>query len=138
MDKRELVKREEFPHLKQRIYLDAAAAGVYSKTHVDRFTTFLQTELLSNPHSGGLHGRDLIQNIIEFNFNLGEAAAGIKTELVSRIRHIWNISRDYEIVFTSNSSHAIKLASEILNFQANDLLILSQDNHTSMAGVRQE
>ena len=60
-----------------------------------------------------------------------------KTELINQLRLLWNISDEYEIIFTQNSSQGIRLAADIINFDKSDLVILLQDNHTSMAGVRQ-
>ena len=60
-----------------------------------------------------------------------------KTELTNQLRLLWNISDEYEIIFTQNSSQGIRLAADIIKFSQSDLLILLQDNHTSMAGVRQ-
>ena len=60
-----------------------------------------------------------------------------KTELINQLRLLWNISDEYEIIFTQNSSQGIRLAADIIEFNQSDLFILLQDNHTSMAGVRQ-
>ena len=60
-----------------------------------------------------------------------------KTELINQLRLLWNISDEYEIIFTQNSSQGIRLAADVINFDKSDLVILLQDNHTSMAGVRQ-
>ena len=60
-----------------------------------------------------------------------------KTELTNQLKLLWNITDEYEIIFTQNSSQGIRLAADIINFNQSDVLILLQDNHTSMAGVRQ-
>ena len=60
-----------------------------------------------------------------------------KIELINQLRLLWNVSDEYEIIFTQNSSQGIRLAADVINFDKSDLVILLQDNHTSMAGVRQ-
>ena len=47
-------------------------------------------------------------------------------------------SKEYEIIFTSNSTHGIKLGIEILSLTSTDLIVLTKDNHTSMAGIRRK
>ena len=72
-------KREEFPQLGDKIYLDNAAAALYSKTHVTRITEMMQAELLSNPHSGGLSGL---------------ASLDTKNELLNQLRSLWSIGQE--------------------------------------------
>ena len=105
-----------------QVYLDAAGAGIYTKSHLDEIHGQLTANLFTNPHSGGI---------------TGTASMSAKTELINQLRLLWNISDEYEIIFTQNSSQGIRLAADIINFGQSDLLILLQDNHTSMAGVRQ-
>ena len=105
-----------------QVYLDAAGAGIYTKTHLDEIHGQLTANLFTNPHSGGI---------------TGTASMSAKNELVNQLRLLWKIPDEYEIVFTQNSSQGIRLAADIINFHRSDLLILLQDNHTSMAGVRQ-
>ena len=101
--------------------MDTAAAALYSRSHVEQLSASLQSELLSNPHSGGLSGL---------------ASLDTRNELVNQLRDLWSIGDEYEIIFTSNSTHGIKLGAEILSFTSDDLLVLTKDNHTSMAGMR--
>ena len=106
----------------EKVYLDAAGAGIYTKSHLDEIHGQLTANLYTNPHSGGI---------------TGSASMSAKTELINQLKLLWNISDEYEIIFTQNSSQGIRLASDIIKFSQSDLLILLQDNHTSMAGVRQ-
>ena len=105
-----------------QVYLDAAGAGIYTKTHLDEIHGQLTANLFTNPHSGGI---------------TGTASMSAKTELINQLTLLWNIPDEYEIIFTQNSSQGIRLAADIIKFNQSDLLILLQDNHTSMAGVRQ-
>ena len=72
-------KRNEFPQLGEKIYLDNAAAALYSKTHVTRIMEMMQSELLSNPHSGGLSGL---------------ASLDTKNELLNQLRSLWSIGQE--------------------------------------------
>lgn len=101
--------------------MDNAAAALYSRSHVEQLSASMQSELLSNPHSGGLSGL---------------ASLDTRNELLNQLRALWSVGDEYEIVFTSNSTHGIKLGAEILSFTSDDLLVLTKDNHTSMAGMR--
>ena len=62
----------------ERVYLDNAAAALYSKSHVEKYCDLMKNELLSNPHSGGLSGL---------------ASLDMKNELINQLRKCLTLKR---------------------------------------------
>jgi molybdenum cofactor sulfurtransferase len=46
-------------------------------------------------------------------------------------------SDEYEVIFTANASHALKLVSDSYPFQRGGKFVLIIDNHTSFLGIRE-
>lgn len=104
-------------------YLDYTGGGLYAEGQVRAHHELLQGGVFGNPHS----------------HNPTSAAA---TELVERAREavlaFFNASGDeYEAIFTSNASGALKLVGEAYPFMAGSCYLMSYDNHNSVNGVRE-
>jgi len=105
------------------VYLDYTGGGLYAESQLKRHHELLADSVLGNPHS---HNPTSLAS----------------TALVERAREavlgFFNASpHEYEVIFTSNASGALKLVGESYPFQAGDTYLLSYDNHNSVNGVRE-
>lgn len=105
------------------VYLDYTGGGLYAESQVRRHAELLLHEVFGNPHSS----------------NPTSAAT---TERVERCRRrvldFFSASAvEYEVVFTANASHALKLVGESFPFEPGDELLLTFDNHNSVNGIRE-
>lgn len=107
---------KEFPQVEDTVYLDHAAATLYSRSQVEGVARDLATSLPTNPHSGG-HGAELME----------EARAKVIAFLGAS---------DYSLVFTSGATAALRLAGECWRWGPGGL-VLHQESHTSAVGLRE-
>lgn len=104
------------------VYLDFAAAALYPASLVTRDLARLTQSVLGNPHS--------------------ESAPSLaSTDAMARARrltlHLLDASpTDYDVVFTSNASSAIRVLAEAFPFGRDSRLVLTADNHNSVNGLR--
>lgn len=105
------------------VYLDHTGGGLYAATQVRRHLHLLLDSVLGNPHSSNptsLHTSRLVESCRH------------------RVARFFNACEDeYEVVFTSNASQALKLVGESYPFQPGDLFLLTYDNHNSVNGIRE-
>ncbi len=105
------------------VYLDHTGGGLYAASQVRQHLHLLLDSVLGNPHSSN--------------------PTSLRTSrLVESCRHrvarFFNACEDeYEVVFTSNASQALKLVGESYPFQPGDLFLLTYDNHNSVNGIRE-
>lgn len=104
-------------------YLDYTGGGLYAQSQLDAHHRLLASGVFGNPHS---HNPTSLAS----------------TQLVERAREsvheFFNASPDdYEVIFTSNASGALKLVGESYPFAEGDTYLLSYDNHNSVNGVRE-
>jgi len=104
-------------------YLDFAASGLHSASQASFYSSLLAEGLFGNPHSEHQPSRDSMAAIEAARRGVLEAA-GLS-------------ERDYAVCFTANTSAAIKLVGEAYPFGARRGLVLSQDNHNSVNGIRE-
>ncbi len=117
------LRAKEYPLLAANTYLDFTAGNVYATSQLLRHMQLLQRQLLGNPHSTN-------------------PASAASTELVGRARRailrFFNASPDdWDVVFTTNASQALKLVGESYPFEPGDRFLLTFDNHNSVNGIRE-
>jgi selenocysteine lyase/cysteine desulfurase len=121
----ERLRAREFARLDRRgiAYLDFAASGQYAASQAVAYAELLADGVFGNPHSEHQPSRDSSAAIDAARFALLEAM-GLS-------------GSDYAVCFTANTSAAIKLVAEAWPFGPRRGLVLSQDNHNSVNGIRE-
>ena len=104
-------------------YLDYTGGGLFGESQVRRHHELLGERVLGNPHSHSL-------------------ASLASTELVEEaraaVRRFFNAPEDeYEVIFTANTTGALKLVGEAYPFVRGGRYLLSYDNHNSVNGIRE-
>jgi selenocysteine lyase/cysteine desulfurase len=104
-------------------YLDSTGAGLYGISQVRRHHEVLESGVFGNPHSHN-------------------PSALASTALVERARaavldHLNADPAEYDVVFTSNASGALKLIGEAFPFTPASTYLLLYDNHNSVNGIRE-
>jgi selenocysteine lyase/cysteine desulfurase len=107
----------------EHVYLDYTGGGLYAETQVQRHHKLLSEHVFGNPHSS----------------NPSSLAA---TQLVEHARDyvlkFFNASpAEYDLIFTSNASGALKLVGESYPFAQGGQYLLTFDNHNSVNGIRE-
>ena len=117
------LRAAEYPALAGHTYLDFTAANLYAVSQLDRHAAILRSHLFGNPHST----------------NPSSACSGGFVERARRaVLAFFNASpADWEVVFTSNATQALKLVGESYPFGRGDQFLLTFDNHNSVNGIRE-
>ncbi|KXT00108.1 hypothetical protein AC578_5814 [Pseudocercospora eumusae] len=114
----------EYPMLKDSLYLDHAGSTLYSKRLMDRFHAEMMSSLYGNPHSASPSSQRSTQDIESI-----------------RLRALKFFSADpneFDLVFTANTTAAIKLVLEAFREQENGFWYgYHADSHTSLVGARE-
>ena len=105
------------------VYLDYTGGGLYAESQLREHLALLSNGVFGNPHSKNLTSMAM-------------------TELVEQTRgyvlKYFNASPDeYLVIFTPNSTGALKLVGESYPFAPNDNFLLTFDNHNSVNGIRE-
>jgi selenocysteine lyase/cysteine desulfurase len=103
-------------------YLDYAGAALYPASIVKRDARRLQRRILGNPHSENAPSRASTE-VME------EARA-------QTLRFFGADPLEYDVVFTSNASGAMRVLAESFPFGVGSQLVLTADNHNSVNGLR--
>lgn len=116
------LRRREFARLEGHAYLDYTGSALYGASQIRAHHELLERGMFGNPHSDSApsrastdvieHARDLVLRFLD----------------VDRTAH--------EVVFTANTTAAIKLVAEGYPF-GDAGLVLSVDNHNSVNGMRE-
>lgn len=105
-----------------QVYLDYTGAALYADSQLTRHVELLGHGVWGNPHSAS-------------------PASAHTTTLVEdarrAVREWFNAGPDYTVVFTSNATGALKLVGESYPFAAGGRLLLAEDNHNSVNGIRE-
>jgi selenocysteine lyase/cysteine desulfurase len=119
------LRRREFARLDAQghAYLDYTGAALYGASQVRAHLALLEQGLFGNPHSDSAPSRASTE------------AMEHARELVLRFLDVDESTHD--VVFTANTSGAIKLVAEGYPFNTNTTLVLSADNHNSVLGIRE-
>jgi len=105
------------------VYLDYTGGGLYAESQLRDHMILLRGGIFGNPHSKNLTSLAM-------------------THLVERARdyvlRYFNASPDeYMVIFTQNSTGALKLIGESYPFAPGDTYLLTFDNHNSVNGIRE-
>jgi molybdenum cofactor sulfurtransferase len=105
------------------VYLDYTGAGLYPESLVHIHSDLLAKQVLGNPHSRSPASLAMTNKI--------EAAR-------SRVLLFFDADpNEYKVVFTLNSSGALKLVGESFPFELGSRFSLTADNHNSVNGIRE-
>lgn len=105
------------------VYLDYTGSGLYPESLVRRHAGWLQGVVLGNPHSKNPSSQAATDHV--------EAAR-------ARILEYFDADpAEYEVVFTANASHSLKLVGEAYPFEEGARYLLTADNHNSVNGLRE-
>ena len=119
------LRAAEFARLDEHnlAYLDFAASGLYGASQVAAYAQRLERGLYGNPHSEHAPSRASADDMDRAR-QLALAFFGADPAV-------------YELIFTANTSAAIKLVAESYRFGPDRGLVLSADNHNSVMGMRE-
>ena len=104
-------------------YLDYTGGGLYAESQVRQHHEMLIDGVFGNPHSHNptsLAATRLVEEAREAVFTFLNADPA-----------------EYEVIFTSNASGALKLVGESYPFEAGSCYLVSFDNHNSVNGIRE-
>ena len=119
------LRNSEFSRLDDQghIYLDYTGGGLYSESQVRSHADFLLGNVLGNPHL------------------INPTSHGTTEKVEQCRRRILSFFRaspdEYELIFTANASHSLKLVGESYPFEPGDRFLLTFDNHNSVNGIRE-
>ena len=105
------------------VYLDYAGAGLPAQAQIRAHAERIRGGVFGNPHSEN-------------------PASVASTELVERARlavlaHFNAPPEEYAVIFTGNATGACRLVGEAYPFGPRTRLVLTQDNHNSVNGLRE-
>lgn len=108
------------------VYLDHAGATMYSSAQLQKVFMELNTGMFGNPHSHAVGAGP--QN----------ESTTAKVERVKRhvMRFFSANEEEYELIFTSGATAALKLVGECFPWQQESRFAYSMDSHTSVLGIR--
>ena len=107
----------------EHIYLDYTGAGLYAESQVKKHQKILLENTFGNPHSSNptsLAATNYVESARAFVLEY------FKADPV-----------EYDVIFTSNASGALKLVGESYPFASGDQYLLTFDNHNSVNGIRE-
>ncbi|CZS94666.1 probable Molybdenum cofactor sulfurase [Rhynchosporium agropyri] len=117
-------REEEYPMLKDAIYLDHAGTTIYPKSLMERFMCDMMSNLYGNPHSASPSSQ-LSTNRIE--------------DIRLKVLHFFNADPSmFDLVFTANATAGIKLVMDAFRDVEHGFNYgYHRDAHTSLVGVRE-
>jgi selenocysteine lyase/cysteine desulfurase len=120
----EALRAREFARLDAQgiAYLDYAAAGLYGASQVAAYAELLGG-VFGNPHSESAPSR--------------ASTDAIEAARAAVLAYIGLDPAEYAVIFTANTSAAIKLVAEAYRFGPRRGFVLSADNHNSVNGIRE-
>jgi len=105
------------------VYLDYTGGGLYAESQLREHVALLSNEVFGNPHSKNLTSMAMTERV---------------EQVRSSVLKYFNASPDeYIVIFTQNSTGALKLIGESYPFKAGDHYLLTFDNHNSVNGIRE-
>jgi molybdenum cofactor sulfurtransferase len=105
------------------VYLDYTGGGLYAETQLRKHMDLLSQGIFGNPHSKNLTSM---------------AMTGLVEHAREYVLKYFNASPDeYMVIFTQNSTGALKLIGESYPFAPGDTYLLTYDNHNSVNGIRE-
>ncbi len=105
------------------VYLDYTGGGLYAEAQLRDHMALLSGEVFGNPHSKNLTSMAMTEHVEQTR---------------ERVLTYFNASPDeYLVIFTANSTGALKLVGESYPFAPRDHYLLTFDNHNSVNGIRE-
>ena len=104
-------------------YLDYAGSALYADSQLRAHHDQLRSGVFGNPHSE--HAPSVA------------STAALDTARDTVLRHFGVSGATHAVCFTANTTAAIKLVAEGFAFSPSRSLLLSQDNHNSVNGIRE-
>jgi len=123
--KLDTLRATEYARLDQQghIYLDYTGGGLYAESQLREHLELLSREVFGNPHSKNLTSMAMTQRV--------ERARDY-------VLQYFRASPDeYMVIFTQNSTGALKLVGESYPFEPGGAYLLTFDNHNSVNGIRE-
>jgi selenocysteine lyase/cysteine desulfurase len=105
------------------VYLDYTGGGLYADSQLEAHRNLLAGGIYGNPHS---HNPSSL------------AATALIEEARDAVLTFFNADpAEYDVIFTLNASHALKLVGESYPFEQGSCYLVSYDNHNSVNGIRE-
>jgi len=119
------IRQTDYTRLNERkhIYLDYTGAGLYASSQIERHTRLLQDHIFGNPHST--------------NPSSMAATKFVDSARAYVLQYFKADPAEYDVIFTSNASGALKIVGESYPFGPGDQYVLVFDNHNSVNGIRE-
>mmetsp|Transcript_8 Transcript_8/g.33 ORF Transcript_8/g.33 Transcript_8/m.33 type:complete len:688 (+) Transcript_8:87-2150(+) len=117
------LRTKEYSRLGDHIYLDYTGGGIYPACLVREHMEFLLGQTFGNPHSSNPTSR--------------ASTIACESARAYILRFLNADPEEYDVIITGNASQSIKVIAESFPFSKNSRLLLTQDNHNSMVGIRQ-
>lgn len=121
----EELRQHEFARLDEQgiAYLDATGSALYGASQIRAHAGLLARGVFGNPHSEHRPSRE---------------ATALIGRARERVLRFFDVDRStHEVVFTANTSAAIKLVAESYPFDEHAVFLQTADNHNSVNGVRE-
>ena len=119
------LRRREFSRLDEQhhTYADYTGAALYGASQIRAHHAVMAEGIFGNPHSES-------------------PASRASTQMIDRVREIvlrfFDVdSSTHDVIFTANTTAAIKLVAESYPFDAQHGCVLAIDNHNSVNGIRE-
>lgn len=117
------LRDREFARLGSHAYLDYTGSALYGDSQIRAHQALLEPALFGNPHSEHAPSR---------------ASADVMNSARDLVLEFLDVdSSTHDVVFTANTTAAIKLVAESYPFGPETSFVLSADNHNSVNGVRE-
>jgi len=117
------LREREFARLGDHAYLDYTGAALYGASQLRAHQALLASGVFGNPHSDSETSR---------------ASSEILENARRRVLEFFDVDEStHDVVFTANTTAAIKLVAESYPFSPETSCVLSADNHNSVNGIRE-
>jgi selenocysteine lyase/cysteine desulfurase len=118
------LREREFAHLDavRLCYLDYTGAALPARSQLEAQQALVRSTIFGNPHS--LHSASR------------RSSEAVEQARASVLRFLDAAPEEYVVIFTANTSAAVKLVAESFPFGPGSTLVMSQDNHNSVNGIR--
>ncbi len=119
------IRREDYSRIDRthQIYLDFTGAGLYGESQVRNHQQLLLENTFGNPHST--------------NPTSIAATHYVESARLSVLNFFKADPAEYDLIFTTNASGALKIVGESYPFTSGDQYLLTFDNHNSVNGIRE-
>jgi molybdenum cofactor sulfurtransferase len=116
------IREEEYPQLRNEIYLDHTGATTFAKGAIINFHNDILNNLYGNPHS---------------NSSSSQASSMRVEDVRKRILQYFSADEDeYTVIFTQNATAAIKMVGEMLPWSERSTYKYLRESHNSINGLR--